>query len=154
MKNEKLKCPNEVNLAMVRAEIQAIEPSAEIYLLPDNTVQIIHDTDTTFNDVVNNHDGSAQNAAEIALAQWESIKEERTKAVEAITVVVDGMEFDGDEESQTRMSRAITGLEPGETQLWKLTDNSIVYPTREQLKAALRLAGEQQTLLWAQYVPQ
>ena len=153
MKNEKLKCPNEVNLAMVRAEIQAIEPSAEIYLLPDNTVQIIHDTDTTFNDVVYNHDGSAQNAADIALAQWESIKEERTKAVEAITVVVDGMEFDGDEESQTRMSRAITGLEPGETQLWKLTDNTIVYPTREQLKSALRAAGERQTELWAQYVP-
>jgi len=112
----------------------------------------VHDSDNDFTEVVNSHDGTVQNANDAALAAWEVIKADRTEAVAQITVEVDGMVFDGDEQSQTRMSRAITGLEPGETQLWKLTDHSIVYPTREQLKAALRLAGEEQTRLWSEYL--
>ena len=152
MKNEKIKCPNEVNLVAVRDQIQTVEPSAQVYLLPDDTVQIVHDSENDFTEVVNSHDGTVQNANDAALAAWEVIKADRTEAVAQITVEVDGMVFDGDEQSQTRMSRAITGLEPGETQLWKLTDHSIVYPTREQLKAALRLAGEEQTRLWSEYL--
>ncbi len=152
MKNEKIQCPNEVNLKTIRSEIQDLYPEAEVYLLTNNTVQILHNSDLDFTSVVENHDGESQNIIDLAENQWELIKEERRLAVEQIKVVVDNMEFDGDEESQTRMSRAITGLEPGETQLWKLTNNTIVYLTREQLKSALRLAGERQTELWQEYL--
>lgn len=86
-----------------------------------------------------------------ALAQ---AKAERAEAVEAITVEVDEMVFDGDEESQTRLSRTISAavalgvdLETY-TQTWVLADNTIAQPTIKQLAEALRLAGEKQTELW------
>lgn len=86
-----------------------------------------------------------------ALAQ---AKAERAEAVEAITVEVDGMVFDGDEESQTRLSRTISAavalgvdLETY-TQTWVLADNTIAQPTIKQLAEALKLAGEAQTALW------
>jgi hypothetical protein len=75
-------------------------------------------------------------------------KEDRTEAVERIIVEVEGMMFDGDEESQSRMSRAIVSLNPGEVTLWKLADNTAANVTREQLQAALRAAGAAQTALW------
>jgi len=154
MKNEKLQCPNEVNLNLVRSEILAVDPSAEVYVLAGNIVQVIHgSSENDFSELVNNHDGSAQNAAEASLAAWEAIKAERAQATEEITVIVDGMELDGDEEAQTRMARAITGLEPEETQRWKLTDNTWVELTREKLKEALRLAGQAQTQLWEDFMP-
>ena len=149
----KIKCENEINPSLISEEIKQVAQNAVVFVLSGGFVQVVNYGDADLSEVIKNHDGAEQNAIDAALAEWEKLKEERTKAVEAITVVVDGMEFDGDEESQTRMARAITGLEPSETQLWKLTNNTIVYPTREQLKQALRLAGERQTELWAQYVP-
>lgn len=86
-----------------------------------------------------------------ALAQ---AKAERAEAVEAITVEVDGMVFDGDEESQTRLSRTISaavalGVDLDTyTQTWVLADNAIAQPTIKQLAEALKLAGEAQTALW------
>lgn len=86
-----------------------------------------------------------------ALAQ---AKAERAEAVEAITVEVDGMVFDGDEESQTRLSRTISaavalGVDLDTyTQTWVLADNTIAQPTIKQLAEALKLAGEAQTALW------
>lgn len=81
------------------------------------------------------------------LAQF---KRDREQAVSQITVTVDNMVFDGDETSQDRMSRAIVSLDPLETTLWVLHDNTVAYPTREQLKDALRLAGLAQTAIWVQ----
>lgn len=76
-------------------------------------------------------------------------KLDRTKKVRELTVEVDGMVFDGDEESQTRMARAILSLEPGEKmEIWVLADNSIVQPTREQLQQAMKLAGSRQSTIW------
>lgn len=75
-------------------------------------------------------------------------KRDRERAVSEITVTVDNMVFDGDETSQDRMSRAIVSLDPLETTLWVLHDNTVAYPTREQLKQALRLAGSAQTDIW------
>jgi len=75
-------------------------------------------------------------------------KKDRSARVTNIKVAVDGMEFDGDEESQTRMARAIVALDEGETILWVLADNTASQPTREQLKNALRLAGEVQAEIW------
>ena len=83
--------------------------------------------------------------AEQALAQ---AKAERAEAVESITVEVDGLVFDGDEKSQERMARSIVALADGETIVWVLHDNSIANVTKEQLKTALRLAGQKQTELW------
>lgn len=75
-------------------------------------------------------------------------KSERADAVSNITVEVDGLVFDGDEKSQERMARSIVALNDGETITWVLHDNTIANVTKEQLKTALRLAGQKQTELW------
>ena len=85
---------------------------------------------------------------EIAQSQLIEAKLQRERAVYTIKVSVNGMVFDGDEISQTRMVRAITASNPGETTNWVLADNSIAVVTREQLQKALKLAGEEQTKLW------
>lgn len=86
-----------------------------------------------------------------ALAQ---AKAERSDAVSKIIVTVDGMSFDGDEESQTRMGRTIAaavaiGVDLAtEKRTWVLADNSIAQVSIKQLAEALRLAGDAQTALW------
>ena len=85
---------------------------------------------------------------ELEAQELAKAKEQRAEAVEKITVEVDGMVFDGDEVSQERMSRSIVALDDGETIIWVLHDNSIANVTKEQLKMALRLAGQKQTELW------
>ena len=76
-------------------------------------------------------------------------KSERADYVSKIVVEVDGMQFDGDETSQDRMVRAAYALNDGETVQWVLADNTIAQVTKEQLRQALRLAGEAQTSIWA-----
>lgn len=76
-------------------------------------------------------------------------KLERAEYVSKIVVEVDGMQFDGDETSQDRMVRAAYALNDGETVQWVLADNAIAQVTKEQLRQALRLAGEAQTAIWA-----
>ena len=88
---------------------------------------------------------TAEELAEQALAV---AKAERAEAVSQITVEVDGFVFDGDEVSQERMARSIVALDEGETIIWVLHDNSIAQVSKEQLKVALRLAGQKQTELW------
>ncbi len=90
-------------------------------------------------------------ADKVARQAW---KESRTLAVSKIIVTTaSGKKFDGDETSQTRMSRAIAVLDPGETQPWILAGNLPgelpVDVTKEELKEALRLAGKEQTAIWA-----
>lgn len=74
----------------------------------------------------------------------------RQAQVEALTVEVDGMVFDGDEKSQDRMSRAIVALkENGRAEThWRLFDNTVSAVTVSQLSEALLLAGEAQTAVW------
>lgn len=85
-------------------------------------------------------------AASIAYQQWKS---ERQAAVDAITVEVDGMVFDGDEVAQTRMARAVAAADSLlETTEWTLADNTAAKVTVQQLKTACRLAGEAQTRIW------
>lgn len=82
------------------------------------------------------------------------LKQKRASEVSKITVTVDGMIFDGDEDSQSRMARTITAVKAlgvdlaTTTRTWVLADNSIAYPTVYQLAQALALAGEAQTALW------
>lgn len=81
-------------------------------------------------------------------------KAERADAVSKIIVDVDGMAFDGDEESQTRMGRTIAaaialGVDiQTYTQVWVLANNTVAQVTIAQLARALKLAGETQTALW------
>lgn len=80
----------------------------------------------------------------------DKFKAKRSIAVESIKVTVDDMVFDGDEISQTRMSRAILGMkEAGITVIkWKLADNTVVDVSVKQLAKAMLLAGQEQTELW------
>lgn len=74
----------------------------------------------------------------------------RTNAVRAITVEVDGLVFDGDEDSQRRMLAAIHASEDaGITQtIWRLADNSQIAVNVEQLRAAHAAAIIEQGKLW------
>jgi hypothetical protein len=86
-------------------------------------------------------------------AQRDAFKIERQKLVDAITVDVSGMTFDGDEISQGRMARAIIGLQSqpeGTTVQWVLHDNTVVDVGLAVLQEALTLAGLRQTELWTQ----
>lgn len=85
---------------------------------------------------------------ELAAQELAQAKAERADAVSKIIVEVDGMKFDGDEESQQRVARSIIALEDGETMPWVLYDNTIAEVTKEQLKQVLRLAGQKQSELW------
>lgn len=87
-------------------------------------------------------------AEELAAQELAQAKAERADAVSKIIVTVDGMQFDGDEESQQRVARSIIALEDGETMPWVLYDNTITEVTKEQLKQVLRLAGQRQSELW------
>lgn len=93
-------------------------------------------------------------AEEVAAKSLEQAKDERAEAVSKITVEVDGMTFDGDEESQTRMGRTIAaaialGVDiQTYTQVWVLADNTVAQVSIAQLAQALKLAGEAQTALW------
>lgn len=87
----------------------------------------------------------------------EAFKDLRAKAVERITVeTASGRIFDGDEVSQNRMVRAITGLEDqpeGATVSWVLADNTRADVDLSEMREALRLAGLRQTELWMQGKP-
>ena len=83
---------------------------------------------------------------ELAFAAW---KRERQRVVDAITVTVDGMVFDGNEESQNRMARVISSADAMEqTAEWTLANNDVTNVTMVQLKQALALATEAQTAIW------
>lgn len=91
----------------------------------------------------------------LAQKALEDAKADRAKTVSRIKVTVDGMEFDGDETSQNRMSRVVAvaaalGVDlDAKTQMWILADNTIAYPTIRQLARALEAAGGDQTDVWA-----
>lgn len=79
------------------------------------------------------------------------LKIKRAEAVANIKVTTQaGNTFDGDEESQGRMTRAIialsTGLAPSVN--WVLADNSVIAATAAELTEALVLAGQAQAAIW------
>lgn len=75
---------------------------------------------------------------------------QRSAAVNSITVDVDGLVFDGDEQSQRRMLAAIHVAEEGViTQtIWRMADNSEQVVTLDQLKEAHSKAIIAQGKLW------
>lgn len=89
-----------------------------------------------------------QSKAAIDRAKWKS---QRAAQVDAIKVTTQaGNTFDGDEESQGRMARAILGLQsvPGGTVTWVLADNSVHDVGAIELTEALALAGSEQASIW------
>lgn len=96
----------------------------------------------------------APTAEELEARALAQAKAERAEAVLRIIVEVDGMAFDGDEESQTRMGRTIAaavalGVDLAtEKRVWVLADNTVAEVTIAQLAEALRLACDAQTALW------
>lgn len=89
-----------------------------------------------------------------AQAKRAAAKAARDLAVAAIVVTVDGMPFDGDEQSQQRMSRAAQALSfngvPFDAPAikWTLADNSVELVSAKQLIAAMTDAGQRQSDLW------
>jgi hypothetical protein len=83
--------------------------------------------------------------AEIKLREAKALRQEE---VDTLIVEVNGKQFNGDERSQDRMSRAINAMDTAEETLWVLADNVPTIVTREELRTALRLAGEAQTAIW------
>jgi len=77
-------------------------------------------------------------------------KAERQSAIDTLTVTIDGMVFDGDETSQTRMARAIVVMQAASipTISWVLHDNTVATVTVTQLTQALAAAGAEQARLW------
>lgn len=111
---------------------------------------------TDADDVV--HTVAEQEAAAIAAdaeakaaAAREAAKAARQIAVENIKVTTAaGNTFDGDETSQTRMSRAILVLSTGAATSvpWVLADNTVIQADIAELTEALALAGAEQARLW------
>lgn len=85
----------------------------------------------------------AFNSEELAV----EAKAEAAKQISEITVTVNGKVFDGDEDSQTRIARAVALSSPGETTQWRLNDNSWALVTHEELAQAGRLAGDAQVVI-------
>lgn len=85
-------------------------------------------------------------AAEQGYLDW---KAERESRVRAIVVEVDGQRFDGDEDAQNRMARAVAAADlMTETTEWTLADNTVTMVSVQTLKTACRLAGEEQARIW------
>lgn len=95
-------------------------------------------------------------AEELAAEAREQFKAQRQQIVDNIKVTTQaGNTFDGDEVSQTRMTRATNGLrwlreKQGITTtiLWVLADNTVIQATEDELNEALILAGQAQADAW------
>jgi len=76
-------------------------------------------------------------------------KQTRQTLVDNIEVTYKGAIYQGDETSQTRMTKAITALPDDSTTIdWIAKDNLVQSLTRVDLKAILLDAGTQQSVLW------
>jgi hypothetical protein len=81
----------------------------------------------------------------------EDKKELRQANVDSIVVQVGSKQFEGDEVSQNRMSRAIVALQAAgvDSTYWTLYDNSVSVVTLAELAEALIKSGMEQTRLWS-----
>jgi len=94
---------------------------------------------------------SEYEAQQAAIRNRETAKVARAAAVASIIVTTSsGKAFDGHEDAQARMSRAILGMQATNLPMmpWTLADNTIAYVTIQELTEALILAGTRQSELW------
>jgi hypothetical protein len=86
---------------------------------------------------------------QIAEALLAKAKAQRISQVEAITVTTaSGKEFDGNEDAQNRMSRALTAMEDSDQLPWVLHDNTVAMISKAEMLEALRLAGAAMAAIW------
>jgi len=90
----------------------------------------------------------AEEAAQQAREQWKARRAEAVRNIKVTTAA--GNIFDGDEESQARMARALLGLQASgvTTVNWVLADNTVIDASSAELAEALALAGAEQARLW------
>jgi hypothetical protein len=89
------------------------------------------------------------NAADKLIYDTQIWKADREDAVRAIEVTYNSIIYQGDEESQTRMARAIVALPDDITTIaWTAKDNTVNNLTRLDLQAILLDAGNQQATIW------
>ena len=108
-------------------------------------------TRISYNYMSANHPSTDRAVLEGYLAKLEKVsgKINRAELVEAIKVTtLAGNEFDGDETSQTRMSRAIAVMADTDTTMWVLANDEAIMVGKAEMMEALRLAGEAQTAVW------
>lgn len=83
------------------------------------------------------------------LPTLDELKAARAELVAAIAVTtVAGNTFDGDEDSQNRMARAIAGMDDTDETMWVLANNALIMVGKVELREALRLAGIAMTTIW------
>lgn len=88
----------------------------------------------------------SKEAQDKAISEW---KANRQTLVDNIEVIYEGVVYQGDEVSQTRMSRAITALPDDEITIpWVAKDNTEHNLNRLDIKAILFQAGLQQSNIW------
>lgn len=81
----------------------------------------------------------------------ENFKKIRDDLVSKIVISYNNNSFQGDELSQSRMSRSITGMTEDDTIRWKTSDNKEVVLTKTDLAEILRRAGQEQTRIWFEH---
>jgi len=92
---------------------------------------------------------------EIAEAELNAWKRSRDEAVANIVVEYNGIQYQGDEKSQDRMSRAINGLPDDTTEIgWVAADNSMQMLNKADLQTILAMAGAEQARLWVEGRPE
>lgn len=85
----------------------------------------------------------------VAEPTLDELKAARAELVAAIVVTtVAGNTFDGDEDSQNRMARAIAGMDDTDETMWVLANNALIMVGKVELREALRLAGIAMTTIW------
>lgn len=75
----------------------------------------------------------------------------RNAETDNIIVTVDGIFLDGDEDSQTRMTRAQSVMNDTITTEWEDVNGDFRALTKAQFIEAITLAGQEQTALWLKY---
>lgn len=76
-------------------------------------------------------------------------KAARAAQVGEITVTTaSGKVFDGNEDAQNRMSRALAAMDDADTLPWVLHDNTVAAVGKAEMREALRLAGAAMAAIW------
>lgn len=76
------------------------------------------------------------------------LKEERSRQMQSLTVVIDGMQINGDEVSQARMGRVYQTMQDDQTVTWILADGSMADLTKTQIGDALAASVEKMIKIW------
>jgi len=150
---KKYTCPNEVNLKSLKALILDSFPTAEVYLLPNSVVQICTDSDEDFSDVVESHDGAAQNLIDAEILAWDTAVEKNKELCENIIVEHNGNQYKASEKYQTRINNLLPTIEGDEPQVWVTSEGVAVFLLKSDLLDILKKAKQKEHEIWAEFIP-